>query len=54
MAPMLADEDFRVCADIEARIRTERLDQLESRVEAMCAEVQVVLQALKRLLDATL
>ena len=43
-----------LCADIEARIRTERLDQLESRVEAMCAEVQVVLQALKRLLDATL
>jgi signal transduction histidine kinase/CheY-like chemotaxis protein/HPt (histidine-containing phosphotransfer) domain-containing protein len=44
----------QLCADIEARIRTERLDQLESRVEAMCAEVQVVLQALKRLLDATL
>jgi signal transduction histidine kinase/CheY-like chemotaxis protein/HPt (histidine-containing phosphotransfer) domain-containing protein len=44
----------QMCAEIEARIRTERLDQLDARVEAMCAEVQVVLQALKRLLDAPL
>jgi signal transduction histidine kinase/DNA-binding response OmpR family regulator len=43
----------QLCADIETRIRTEKLDHLEPRVEAMCAEVQIVLKALKRLLDAT-
>ena len=44
----------QLCADIETRIRTDRLDQLEPRVEALCAEVHIVLDALKRLLDTTL
>ena len=43
----------QLCADIEAKIRTDRLDNIEQRVDAMCVEVEIVLQALKRLLDAS-
>jgi CheY-like chemotaxis protein/HPt (histidine-containing phosphotransfer) domain-containing protein len=43
----------QLCADIEAKIRTERLENMEERVDAMRSEIEIVLQALKRLLDAT-
>ena len=39
------------CADIEAMIRLEKVDDLDSRVDALCAEVEIVLQALRALLD---
>jgi len=42
-----------LCADIEAKIRTDKLDNMDERVDAMCVEVEIVLQALKRLLDAS-
>jgi CheY-like chemotaxis protein len=41
----------QVCADIETRIRTDKLENLNERIDVMCAEVEIVLQALKRLLD---
>ncbi len=41
----------QLCADIETKIRTDQLENLHDRLEAMCAEVEIVLQALKRLLD---
>jgi len=41
----------QLCAEIENRIRTDRLENLDDLVGAMSAEVQIVLQALKRLLD---
>ncbi|HEX6363121.1 MAG TPA: response regulator, partial [Albitalea sp.] len=43
----------QLCADIEAKIRTDRLENIEERVDAMRAEIEIVLQALKRLLDAS-
>jgi HPt (histidine-containing phosphotransfer) domain-containing protein len=42
----------QLCADIETRIRTDQLDNLEERLDAMCAEAEIVLQALKRMPDA--
>ena len=43
----------QMCAEIEAMVRTERLDGLYDRVDSMCAEIELVLMALKRLpLDA--
>ncbi|CAG1019844.1 two-component system, NarL family, sensor histidine kinase EvgS [Burkholderiaceae bacterium] len=39
----------QLCADMEAKIRTDQLDNLDARVDAMCAELEIVLQALKRL-----
>ena len=41
------------CAELEAAIRGERLDDLDARVDAVSAEIEIVLQALKRLLGAT-
>lgn len=41
----------QLCADIEGMIRLERHDGLDERVDAMCAEVQIVLQALRGLMD---
>jgi CheY-like chemotaxis protein len=41
----------QLCAEIENKIRTDRLENLEARVDAMCIEVEIVLQALRRLLD---
>jgi len=41
----------QLCAEIESKIRTDRLENLEELNDAMCAEVEIVLQALKRLLD---
>jgi len=43
----------QLCADIEAKIRTDKLENLGERVDAMCVEIEIVLQALKRLLDAS-
>jgi HPt (histidine-containing phosphotransfer) domain-containing protein len=43
----------QVCADIEAKIRADKLEDAEARVDEMCAEIEIVLQALKRLLDAS-
>ncbi|HUG23027.1 response regulator [Piscinibacter sp.] len=42
----------QLCAEVETKIRTENLENLDNRVDAMSAEVEIVLQALKRLLDA--
>ncbi len=41
----------QLCAEIESKIRTDRLENLEELNDAMSAEVEIVLQALKRLLD---
>ena len=41
------------CADIETMIRLERIEELDTRVDAMCVEVQIVLQALHSLMDGT-
>jgi signal transduction histidine kinase/DNA-binding response OmpR family regulator len=41
----------QLCADIEAMIRLDKADGLDARVDAMCAEVEIVLQALRDLLD---
>jgi PAS domain S-box-containing protein len=43
----------QLCAEIETMVRTERVENLDVRLGAMRAEVEIVLQALKRLLDAT-
>jgi len=43
----------QLCAEIEAKARTDGLEGLDPRIESMCAEIEVVLQALKRLLGAT-
>jgi HPt (histidine-containing phosphotransfer) domain-containing protein len=43
----------QLCAEIETKIRTDKLENIDSRVDAMCGEVEIVLQALKRLLDAS-
>ncbi|WP_280151232.1 PAS domain-containing hybrid sensor histidine kinase/response regulator [Piscinibacter sp. XHJ-5] len=43
----------QLCAEIEAKIRTDRLENVDARVEELSAEVEIVLQALKRLLDAS-
>ncbi len=43
----------QLCADIEAKIRTDQTENIGPRMDAMCAEVEIVLQALKRLLDAS-
>jgi CheY-like chemotaxis protein/HPt (histidine-containing phosphotransfer) domain-containing protein len=43
----------QLCADIEAKVRTDKLDNIDERVDAMVAEVEIVLKALKRLLDAS-
>jgi CheY-like chemotaxis protein len=42
----------QLCAEIETRIRTDKLENLDELVAAMSSEVEIVLQALKRLLDA--
>ena len=42
----------QLCAEIETRIRTDRLENLDELVGAMTTEAEIVLQALKRLLDA--
>lgn len=39
------------CADIEAMIRLEKVEDLDARVDTMGAEVEIVLQALRALLD---
>ena len=39
------------CADIETMIRLEKIEDLDARVDAMRAEVEIVLQALRALLD---
>jgi signal transduction histidine kinase/DNA-binding response OmpR family regulator len=41
----------QLCAEIETKIRTDRLENLDELTEQMCGEVEIVLQALKRLLD---
>ena len=43
----------QLCAEIETKIRTDKLENIDSRVDAMCVEIEIVLQALKRLLDAS-
>jgi HPt (histidine-containing phosphotransfer) domain-containing protein len=43
----------QLCAEIETRIRTDKLENVDPRVDAMGIEVEIVLQALQRLLDAT-
>jgi PAS domain S-box-containing protein len=42
-----------LCAEIETKIRTDKLENLDERIDAMCAEVEIVLQALQRLLSST-
>ena len=39
------------CAEIETMIRLEKSEDLDARVDAMCAEVEIVLQALRSLMD---
>ena len=39
------------CADIETMIRLEKIEDLDARVDAMSAEVEIVLQALRNLMD---
>jgi PAS domain S-box-containing protein len=39
------------CADIETMIRLEKIEDLDARVDAMSAEVEIVLQALRSLMD---
>jgi len=41
----------QMCGEIESMIRLEKVESLEPRVAAMCAEIDTVLQALKQLLD---
>ena len=41
----------QLCAEIETKIRTERPENLDELAEAMAAEVEIVLQALQRLLN---
>jgi signal transduction histidine kinase/CheY-like chemotaxis protein len=40
----------QICAEIETGIRTNQLDNLDDRVDSMCAEIEIVLHALRRLL----
>jgi CheY-like chemotaxis protein len=42
----------QLCAEIESMIRTSQVEKLDDRIAAMSAEVEIVLQALTRLLDA--
>ena len=42
----------QMCADVEVMIRNERIENLDARVVSMCAEIEIVLQALQGLLDA--
>jgi CheY-like chemotaxis protein len=42
----------QLCAEIETKIRTNQPENLDELIEAMAAEVEIVLQALQRLLDA--
>jgi len=42
----------QLCGDIENRIRLGTVENLDARVDALCAEIEIVLQALKRLPDA--
>ena len=41
----------QMCAELEAMIRLDKVEALDSRVKAMCDEVEIVLKALKNLLD---
>ena len=41
----------QMCAELEAMIRMDKVEALDSRVKAMCDEVEIVLKALKNLLD---
>ncbi len=41
----------QLCADIETMIRLEKIEDLDARVDAMAAEVEVVLQVLRGLMD---
>ena len=43
----------QLCGEVETEIRLGTVENLEARVDALCAEIEIVLQALKRLLDAT-
>ena len=43
----------QLCAEIEVKIRTDTVENIEPRIDAMCVEIEIVLQALKRLLDAS-
>ena len=43
----------QMCSELEAMIRLDKVEFLTERVEAMCAEIDVVLQALRLLLDRT-
>ena len=40
------------CAEIETLVRTESTEDLAPRIEALCAEVEVVLQAIRDMMDA--
>lgn len=42
----------QLCADTESKIRTNHLENLDEGVQALRAELAIVLQALTRLLDA--
>jgi CheY-like chemotaxis protein/HPt (histidine-containing phosphotransfer) domain-containing protein len=39
----------QICADIEARIRTDTVENLDPRLDSLCTEMEIVLEALKRL-----
>jgi HPt (histidine-containing phosphotransfer) domain-containing protein len=41
----------QMCSDIESMIRLDQVETLAPRVDAMCAEIDIVLQALKHLLN---
>jgi len=41
----------QLCGEIETKIRTDKLENLGERIDAMCAEVEIVLKALQRLLS---
>ena len=43
----------QLCSELESMIRLGKPESLPERVEAMCAEVETVLQALRHLLDGT-
>ena len=42
----------QLCADIEAQVRLDRTEGLDGNVAAMVAEVDIVLKALRQLMDS--
>lgn len=40
------------CADVETMIRLDQVDDLDARVQALCDEVEIVLQAIREWTDA--